>query len=88
MKKCTVVVGGYLDQSCMALANAIQFHPTKRSKGLFSRSVVNIDTSESLGSQVSLHSGDFVGNGVVLNYCPFCGNPARDFTEKEKEYLK
>ncbi|WP_274713300.1 hypothetical protein [Xenorhabdus bovienii] len=22
---------------------------------------------------VQLHSGEFVGSGVMLNYCPFCG---------------
>ncbi|ERT12714.1 hypothetical protein [Photorhabdus temperata] len=59
---------------CSALAKAFEFGaPTKRSKGLFLPMRAIMKTGEPGTDIVQLHSGEFVGPGVVVNYCPFCG---------------
>ena len=83
-KKCKFRDGGYLDSACNSLKETVQFHPTKRSKGVFSQTITNIKTGENKGVLISIHSGDFTGNGIAMNFCPFCGEPTRDLT-KEKE---
>ena len=83
-KKCVAKKGGYLESACEAMQNAVQHHPTKKSKGLFSSSILNFVTGESPGTMVTLHSGDFVGDGVLLNYCPFCGSRMHDRFDGEK----
>ena len=54
---------------------------TKKSKGIYTGSIVNFKTHERLGIQVKLKSGDFIEDGILLNFCPFCGNPVRDMSE-------
>ncbi|NHB93763.1 hypothetical protein [Photorhabdus cinerea] len=59
---------------CSALAKALEFgSPTKRSKGLFLPMRFNIKTGEPGTDIVQLHSGEFIGSGVMVDYCPFCG---------------
>lgn len=77
-KVCVANKGGFLESACEAMQNSVMHHPSKKSKGLFARSVLNFVTGEKPGTMVTLHSGDFVGDGVLLNYCPFCGNKMHD----------
>lgn len=77
-KKCVAKGGGYLDKACWALRDAVQMQPNKRSKGVFSRRIINIKTHQTVGTMVTLHSGDYVGSGVLMNYCPFCGERLHD----------
>ncbi|MCG3462827.1 hypothetical protein ACR71G_20200 [Xenorhabdus bovienii] len=59
---------------CNTLANALRYGmPTKKSKGLYLPMRINMKTGEPGTDIVQLHSGEFVGAGVMLNYCPFCG---------------
>lgn len=78
--KCTPLKGGYADTVCEALKMAVQHRPNNKSKGLFTQSIVNTSTDkwERMGSCITLHSGDFVGDGILLNLCPFCGGQLHD----------
>ncbi|WP_370557337.1 hypothetical protein NMD88_03755 [Edwardsiella tarda] len=49
-------------------------NPTNRSKGMFIPERVNFSTGESGTDILQIHSGDFVGNGIAANFCPFCGS--------------
>ncbi len=79
-RRCSPKAGGYALELCKALQDVVEFHPTKRSKGVYLGSMVNIKTSEELGSMISVHSGDSIGRGRCMNYCPFCGGALRDFS--------
>lgn len=80
--KCSFVNGGYADNVCSALADSVEGgRQTKKSKGIYTGSIVNFKTHERLGIQVKLKSGDFIEDGILLNFCPFCGNPVRDMSE-------
>ncbi|CDL86383.1 hypothetical protein [Xenorhabdus cabanillasii] len=60
--------------ACDALSRALQHGtPTKKSKGLFLPMRINVLTGKPGTDIVQLHSGEFVGTGVMLNFCPFCG---------------
>lgn len=59
---------------CHTLGKALEYgNPAARSKGLFIPERVNINTGEPGTDIAQLHSGGYVGRGVALNYCPFCG---------------
>lgn len=78
--KCSPKHDGYASTICNALRDAVDFHPTKRSRGIYSANITNIETMESVGTRITVHSGDFIGNGIVANYCPFCGGALRDMS--------
>ena len=85
MSKCNFVKGGYADPEsmCKALIMSIQGGvQTKRSSGLHSASVVNTVAGLRIGEQIKLKSGEFMENGVCLNFCPFCGGQLRDDSEQ------
>jgi hypothetical protein len=73
--KCQMKTGGYADTFCTALERSVEINPTKKEKGLF------IAPNAKLGQRVTVHSGDFLGKGIVANYCPFCGGQLRDFND-------
>ena len=84
MSKCNFVKGGYADAEsmCQALIASIQGGmQTKKSRGLYSASVVNTNTGLLIGEQIKLKSGEFIENGICLNFCPFCGGKIRDMSE-------
>lgn len=59
---------------CDVLAKALDgSSPTARAKGVFLPYRVNTVTSEKGHDLVQLHSGEYVGRGIALNFCPFCG---------------
>ncbi|TNL09064.1 hypothetical protein CYD30_14735 [Kosakonia cowanii] len=60
--------------SCSSLADATEYgNPTSKSKGLFIPERVNINTGEPGTDIAQLHSGQYVGRGVAIVFCPFCG---------------
>lgn len=84
LNKCSFVKGGYADSEsvCTALVKAMQGgRQTKKSRGLYSGSMVNFNSGERLGEQIKLKSGEFVESGICLNFCPFCGGQLRDMSE-------
>ena len=84
MKKCGFVKDGYADAEtlCEGLLESIQGgRQTKKSRGLYSASIVNFKTRQRLGEQIKLKSGEFTENGICLNFCPFCGGQLRDTSE-------
>ncbi len=81
--KCKPIKGGYVDPEsiCEALTMATERGPAGRRKGLFSSSMINLDTRYSLGVAITLKAGEFSKNGIYLNFCPFCGGELRDSSE-------
>ncbi len=73
--KCKALTNGYAMKTCSALSNSVDgfsLGRRKNQKGLFSSSVVNMNTCENLGLRFTLHSGDYKEGGIILNTCPFC----------------
>lgn len=63
---------------CSWLAKALEYgHPTAKAKGLYKPDRVILSTREKGTDVVQLHSGQFIGRGAALNYCPFCGEDIR-----------
>ncbi len=82
MKKCSFKKGGYAEDVCDAMQKAIDTkRRTKASKGIFSGSMVNMKSMERIGHQLIIKSGGFTENGILLNFCPFCGEKVRDDSE-------
>ena len=84
MEKCNYIKGGYADSKtvCGAMLESIQGgRQTKKSRGLYSSSIVNFKTRARLGEKIKLKSGEFTEDGICLNFCPFCGGQLRDMSE-------
>lgn len=59
---------------CAILSRVLEYgNPTTKSKGVFIPERVNLTTGEPGTDIAQLHSGQFVGRGVAMKYCPFCG---------------
>lgn len=84
MAKCSMRKGGYAENICDALMSVSDIFPTKKSKGIYRHSIVNLETREKLGRQVKIKQGEYLAGGLVFNYCPFCGGKLRD-TSKDGE---
>lgn len=77
------VVNGRQLSPCETLSNALEYgNPRTKSKGFFLPERVNINTGERGISIVQLHSGDYVGRGVALHFCPFCGTNIETWSDK------
>lgn len=46
---------------------------TPKAKGLFMPARVDLTTGQRGTDIVQLHSGEFIGRGVAMNFCPICG---------------
>lgn len=85
-KTCEVAEG--ILTPCPVLETAIDGNYTSRRKGVTLIELVNMETSAVTRSGVVLRSGNLGKNGVLLNYCPFCGTPIGDhFKPGEAEAL-
>lgn len=70
--KCQVY--GKKIEPCAALAKALEYgNPAFKSKGIFIPERVNINTGEPGLDIAQIHSGRYVGRGVAMYFCPFCG---------------
>jgi hypothetical protein len=56
-------------------------------KGVKTQLLLNFKTGEETYVFV-LHSGDYVKNGLVMNYCPFCGKDILSHTPIGKQKAK
>ena len=68
-KKCAVIDDDV--KPCGALRRALEDGQNR--KGLIYRMYFNMKTMKPSRSQILVKSGDFVKNGVTVNFCPFCG---------------
>lgn len=66
---------------CSALSNSVEAVGHSRGKGIVVWETVNVETSKSARRMYGVKSGDFKKDGVVFNFCPFCGT---DLTESHK----
>ncbi len=82
MQKCKAQSGGYAKHLCPAMGRVVESQPRSNAKGLFMATIVSMTTGESKGTRVILKQGEHLKNGVVLNYCPFCGNALRDLSDE------
>lgn len=68
------IVNGRRLSLCGPLEAALSYgNPTPKGKGLYKPERVILATGEPGTEIIQLHSGEFVGKGVALNFCPFCG---------------
>lgn len=59
---------------CSILEKAISGAcPTPKAKGVFLPYRINTKTGEKGADIVQLHSGEYVGRGIAMYFCPFCG---------------
>lgn len=80
--KCKVI--GNKISRCYTLQKALEYgNPSSRNKGCFVPERANINTGEPGTDIVQLHSGDYVGRGVAMNFCPFCGENIKSWESKE-----
>lgn len=71
---------------CSSLNRALEVgHSQSRSKGLFLDTFINLSTGEPTMSFVRLKLGDFMKEGVVTNFCPFCGINIRNHITEDKD---
>jgi hypothetical protein len=57
---------------CDGLSRAIDAHGLAR-RALSAEHVINAKNGRSVRTLLVLRSGEFRKDGVVVNYCPFCG---------------
>ncbi|WP_242365619.1 hypothetical protein [Yersinia enterocolitica] len=77
--------GKHIITLCSTLNSALSgSSPTPKAKGLFLPYRVNIQTGERGTDIVQLHSGEYVGRGVALNFCPFCGESLKTWAAQEQ----
>jgi hypothetical protein len=80
--KCKLV--GNKISRCYTLQKALEYgNPSFRQKGCFVPERANINTGEPGIDIVQLHSGDYVGRGIAMNFCPFCGENIKSWESKE-----
>ncbi|MEP8847668.1 hypothetical protein ABKV87_20605 [Enterobacter hormaechei] len=71
-QKCAVI--GKHITPCELLGKALEYgNPTKKSKGAFLPERVSMATGLRGMDIAQLHSGHYVGRGMAMNFCPFCG---------------
>ncbi len=71
MNKCKIAEGKFV-VACKHLQEASEYgHPRGKKKGIFAWAL----TKDFKPSRTffGVKSGEFVENGIALNYCPFCG---------------
>lgn len=67
---------------CELLAKALEYgNPSSRQKGAFIPERVNIETGEPGADIAQLHSGAYVGRGIAMNFCPFCGESLKTWEQ-------
>lgn len=69
MEKCSV--DGRILRPCDTLDRALEDNASR--KGLAYFETVNLETLEPARSIAIAKSGEFVKQGIVLKFCPFCG---------------
>lgn len=77
-RKCAVE-GDAVDP-CPVLARAIEFQ-SREGKGLRFVQLIDLATWLPTRSFVTVRSGEFVKQGIVLNFCPFCGTDISTHTD-------
>ena len=76
-------INGNQIEPCAVLAKALEYgNRAFKSKGIFIPERVNINTSEPGLDIAQIHSGQYVGRGVAMCFCPFCGESLKTW-EKE-----
>ena len=71
--KCTIVDNKVIP--CAHLSNVYDLSPTKRDRGVFMITLAHRDSHKVARSLFSIKSGCRVEKGLVMNFCPFCGEP-------------
>lgn len=85
MTRCTAKKGGYSETQCESLGQVSQpggQYRRHNQKGVFFSIRVNTTTNEALGKCFTIHSGDHIHHGVVMNVCPFCKGDLRDYSDE------
>ncbi|EEX0488903.1 hypothetical protein [Escherichia coli] len=76
-------INGNQIEPCAVLAKALEYgNPTFKSKGIFIPERVNINTGEPGLDIAQIHSGQYVGRGVAMCFCPFCGESLKTWKKE------
>lgn len=60
--------------ACDALTESVQeLNPSSKARGLHKLIYSNQDTHKVTREYYIVKSGDHTAKGIILNYCPFCG---------------
>lgn len=71
---------------CSTLSKALEYgNPQPKSKGVFIPERINTKTGASGTDIAQLHSGQYVGRGVAMHYCPFCGESLKTWSAQEQK---
>ncbi|MFL9146590.1 hypothetical protein AB9F00_22330 [Escherichia coli] len=82
-------INGNQIEPCAALSKSLEYgNPTFKSKGIFIPERVNINTGESGLDIAQIHSGQYIGCGVAMCFCPFCGESLKTWKETSEQYKK
>lgn len=77
-------INGNKIEPCAVLAKSLEYgNPTFKSKGIFIHERVNINTGESGIDIAQIHSGKYIGRGVAMCFCPFCGESLKTWEAEE-----
>lgn len=79
MSKCSIV-GGLLN-TCKTLSDSIEGLANSKGKGIKLFAFTDLKTNKLSRSFAVARSGDFVKEGIVMRFCPFCGETI--FEERE-----
>ncbi|SLM07587.1 hypothetical protein BQ9544_2643 [Escherichia coli O127:H6] len=76
-------INGNQIEPCAVLAKALEYgNPAFKSKGIFIPERVNINTGEPGLDIAQIHSGQYVGRGVAMCFCPFCGESLKTWKKE------
>lgn len=79
-------VNGIKISPCAPLSKALEYgNPRTKSKGAFIPERINTKTGVAGTDIAQLHSGEYVGRGVAMHYCPFCGESLQTWTAQEQK---
>lgn len=78
-------IEGKFLRPCSALSRIIEDAPSGgRAKGFFLDTYMNLKTGEMTMSFVRIKLGEWLKNGIVANFCPFCGVNIRNHIAEDK----
>lgn len=81
MANCAVVDG--ILAPCPTLVRALQGFG--RAKGVSHLEVYNSEKRRTILTGAVLKSGDLPSTGVIMNFCPFCGQPIGDHFHPQED---
>lgn len=72
--KCTISDDGMHVKPCSSLAETTMFgNPRGKQRGIWRWALFNFNTNKPSRTYFGAKSGDHTDNGLIFNFCPYCG---------------